>query len=89
MKQGTNLLKQRQSIPKKRKDKFFDELVSMIRSLSERHLFLDLAETEIHGNARFWEYFWTKHAVAPANKALAPYGNMEYTIEGIHHLKVL
>jgi hypothetical protein len=47
----------------------------------ERHL-LDLAEAEIDGAARLWQYFEKKHTEVPDNRVTVPQNNMEYTIEG-------
>jgi hypothetical protein len=68
----------------KRKDKF-DEQVPI--RLSERHL-LDLAEAEINGAGRLWQYFEKKHTEVPNNRVTGPHTNTEYTIEGAQ-LKVV
>jgi hypothetical protein len=68
----------------KRKDKF-DEQVSIM--LSECHL-LDLAEAEIDGAARLWQYFETKNTEVPDNLVTGPNNNTEYTIEGAQLLDV-
>jgi hypothetical protein len=43
---------------------------------------LDLAEAEIDGAGRLWQYFEKKHTKVPDNRVTGPHNNTEYTIEG-------